>query len=589
MNENAYSLREVMLSLSSERQRVDEMLAANGLRPEAFDEYIGVFDCDDNLLGGGGLKDNVIKCVALSEALRGEAISNALITRLRSDARRAGYHDIFLYTKPENEPLFNSLAFKTVARSEQALMLESNPRGISAYSDYLRSLARPGKNGAIVMNCNPLTAGHLRLIREAAAQVDHLYILPVKEERSHFAYQLRRDMLQAECEQIENVTVCEGSDYAVSAATFPSYFLKRADDATDTSILLDLDIFCRHIAPALGATVRFAGSEPTDELTARYNELMAATLPKKGIEFKQITRFERDGEPISASRVRRLLTEKDLAAALSLMPDRSANLLLADLAGKALLAELDLTPKPGLVDQWDSGAHRDMDYELMRRSISVLVPGFAHILDADADPDSIPIAEARALEREMLETTDGVNTHRGAIFSMSLTLLAVNRLRKKGKRLSFSNLSEEIARLAQSVPAAEGTHGSVAAKKYSAKGALQAARDGYPFIKTALRYLRDNRSDEFVGQKTLFLLIGHIDDTNVLHRAGLEGRDRLANAAQSLMQNCTEQQLIDLNRDCIAGNISPGGAADMLALTYLFDAIIPDGDESLNNELSITF
>lgn len=571
MNENTYSLREVPLSLSSERRRVVEMLADNGLRPEHFDVYIGVFDSDDCLLGGGGLDGNTIKCVALGEQLRGEAISNALITRLRSEARAAGHRDIFLFTKPENEPLFNSLAFKTVARSDKALMLESNPRGIAAYTDYLRSLARPGRNGAIVMNCNPMTRGHLALIEKAAAEVDNLYIIPVKEDRSRFPYVLRRDMLSAVCADIPNVTVCRGSDYAVSAATFPSYFLKQADDATDTSIELDLDIFCRHIAPALNVSVRFAGSEPSDALTARYNQLMAGILPGRGVEFREIKRVEAGGEPISASRVRRLLDERRIADAISLMPRKAACLLLGNIAGEALRKELDLTPKPGLIDKADSGAHTDMDYDMMCRSIEVLSDGFGRLLMAESEP--LPIAEARQLEEEMLEATGGVNTHRGALFAMSLTLIAALRLVDAETAITSGNLCREISRLAAMMPRPDGTHGSEATRRYGAKGALDVAREGYPFIAGALRTLRSHTADPMAGQKTLLQIIGLIDDTNVLHRAGDEGAEWLRREAKRISADCSVENLIKLNSECIGRNISPGGAADMLALTYLFDSL----------------
>ena len=98
------------------------------------------------------------------------------------------------------------------------------------------------------------------------------------------------------------MTVCDGSEYAISDTTFPTYFLKRLSDATDTQILLDLDLFRRHIAPALGAEVRFVGTEPTDELTRRYNELMMQSLGEDHVV--QIQRLENGGTAVSASRVR---------------------------------------------------------------------------------------------------------------------------------------------------------------------------------------------------------------------------------------------------------------------------------------------
>ena len=76
------------------------------------------------------------------------------------------------------------------------------------------------------------------------------------------------------------MTVCEGSAYAISQATFPTYFLKQLDKASENQIELDLQIFARYLAPALGATVRFVGTEPFDPLTRRYNEMMTELLPE---------------------------------------------------------------------------------------------------------------------------------------------------------------------------------------------------------------------------------------------------------------------------------------------------------------------
>ena len=78
---------------------------------------------------------------------------------------------------------------------------------------------------------------------------------------------------------INNVVVCDGSEYSISATTFPTYFLKSLSDASDTQMTLDIDLYRRHIAPALDATVRFVGTEPDDPLTRRYNELMKSMLP----------------------------------------------------------------------------------------------------------------------------------------------------------------------------------------------------------------------------------------------------------------------------------------------------------------------
>ena len=135
------------------------------------------------------------------------------------------------------------------------------------------------QSGIIIMNCNPFTLGHRYLIEQAAQQVDTLYILVVREDCSMFGYDERKAMIVRGVAHINNVVVCDGSEYSISATTFPTYFLKSLSDASDTQMTLDIDLYRRHIAPALGATVRFVGTEPDDPLTRRYNELMKSMLP----------------------------------------------------------------------------------------------------------------------------------------------------------------------------------------------------------------------------------------------------------------------------------------------------------------------
>ena len=126
---------------------------------------------------------------------------------------------------------------------------------------------------------------------------------------------------------------------------------------TSTHITLDLDLFARHIAPALGVKTRFVGSEPIDELTARYNELMQEQLPQHGIEVKTVERLTEGGQAVSASRVRQALADGSLNQASALVPATTVPYLIAHLATDALRVELNTTPKPGLVDRNDNGAH----------------------------------------------------------------------------------------------------------------------------------------------------------------------------------------------------------------------------------------
>lgn len=464
------------------------------------------------------------------------------------------------------------------------------------------------------MNCNPFTLGHRYLIEQAAKQVERLYVMVVREDCSLFAYTERKAMVEQGVADIENVSVIDGSDYAISRATFPTYFLKRLDDAADTQMLLDLDLFRRHIAPALGATVRFVGTEPTDQLTRRYNQLMHEALK----DVRETDRLEKDGNAVSASRVRKAMEEGNMNTIRQLVPPTTLPYIIAHLATQALQAELDTTPKPGLVDKDNNGAHRDMDHTLMQLSINTLHPYFVRLAllgFADTLPSHTSIRDAGIeAEKAMLAATNGVNTHKGALFSMGLAVVAAAYEEKKaaankeerGKEREegyLSSLQLTIKALAASFPDTSGTHGSKAKQLSNGtttiKGALDNAREGYEKLFAEwLPFYNERRKshDAHALHKTLLRIMCDLDDTNVIYRTNVataeevkqEARALLANfeeayaaedkekCASAIEEKCASAELLalkDMDRRYTARNISPGGAADMLSLTVFIGSI----------------
>lgn len=605
MCDNRHYISEAPLSVNSVRRRVEAFLAANGLRLAPLDCYVVVTrdEDGDEILAGGGLDGNVIKCVAVSESARSEGLMNILVSRLIAIAREEGRKSVKVFTKPENEGIFKSLGFALIASSPNAILMENGRGGLPEYRKYLESLARPGRNGAIVMNANPFTKGHRYLVEQAASQVDNLYVIVVKEDRSRFPYVERKAMIEAGCAGLDNVVVCEGSDYAISAATFPTYFLKKLDDATDTQIALDLDLFVNHIAKPLGVTVRFAGSEPEDALTRRYNELMAEILPgtsvavvrqdhqpdpelvkgsalrqaRRPIDFVEIPRLEQKGKPLSATSLRRALDKGGFKEAMEYIPESSIPYLVADLAERALRLELDTTPKPGLVDRQDNGAHKDMDYALMSKSISALRPYLTRLAvesAKDIDPAKIKEIGIEA-EKAMLKATGGVNTHKGALFCIGLSVAAASYLASTTGSVEAYSFKELVSRAASEIPSARGTHGAEAKRSFKAVGALENARAAYPeLFADWLPYYRSLEGDPFRCHKTLLHIMTTLDDTNILHRRGAEGLAHAEAEAARLLEDFSESGLSSLNKDFIRENISPGGSADMLSLTIFIESII---------------
>lgn len=575
-------IREVPLSSAARQSELSAFLRDNGLQADHLDYALGVYDSDDRLVGCGGLSGDILKCIALSEELRSEGVAAGLISALLSRSMEEGNSNTFVFTKPEYKTAFEALSFKTVGESQKAILLESNPRSLKNYLSLLHTRAEEeGRKGVIVMNANPLTLGHIYLIERAAAEVDHLFIIPVADNpATDFSYSERTMMLENATAPMKNVTVVAGSRYAVSASTFPTYFIKTRTDATDTHIALDLDIFGRHIAPALGATVRFVGSEPTDPLTARYNELMPEILSHYGIETVEIPRLEREGAVISASRVRNMLKTFRVGDALSMVPPATAPFLLGHAAAMALTAELEATPKPGLVDLADNGAHTDMNAVIMRRSIEALKPFFTRLALASASvkmPDVIEISRiGQAAEKDMFAATGGVNTHKGALFSLGLAVCAASHIIARGDAVTAESLQEVIKTLASGFPRPEDTHGAVVRRQFGVDTALDNARRGYPMLwREWLPYLRIYRESDMILTRLLLKIIAGLDDSNVYWRCGADAAMESRSMAADVLRDFSDERVAQLNRDFTARRISPGGSADMLALTLFIDSLLP--------------
>ena len=578
-----FDICDMPLSLKSNRTRVERFLADSGLRLEDVDYYAAVTDDDGNIIAGGGLQGNVIKCIAVGEAARDTGMSNRLISHLIGMAGQQGHLNIKVFTKPENRTVFESMGFKVLAEAPRAILMENGMTGIARYTDYLRNLRgdRPDGAAVIVMNANPFTLGHRFLVEQAAQGASTLYVIAVREDRSVFSYAERLAMIQAGCEGLDNVVVVEGSDYAISELTFPTYFLKQVTDATDTHITLDLDLFARHIAPALGVTKRFVGSEPIDALTARYNQLMREQLPQHGIEVKTVERLVKDGQPVSASRLRQALADGSLSQAAALVPATTVPYLVAHLATDALRAELNTTPKPGLVDRNDNGAHKDMDLAVMNRSIDALQFYFVKLALLGSQGAMLETEAVRQIgldaEKAMLNATGGVNTHRGALFSMGLATLAAARCMVQDGNIGEKQLRDLIMQVAAGFAPTAGTHGNDAVNAHRVTGALDLAKAGYELLFSdwlpAYRaYLADDAAS--ACHRLLLFIMSQLDDTNVIHRVGYEQAQQVKHDAKALLENFSLPGLERMNLDFIARNISPGGSADMVALTIFIHSIL---------------
>lgn len=569
-------IRQLNLTDPRIAEQLNRLLQDAGLRLDDGIEYFaGMYDADDVLVGCGGIDGNIIKCLAVADATRGSGVSAMLISHLVNEVLDAGNEYVRVFTKPEYKSLFKSLGFYVCGESPAAVLLESDNRPLKRYCEYL---SQHQADGVIVANADPITLGHLYLISEAASQCSKLAVIAVGQHpKNTFMYAERIAMLRKATVHLPNVEVLEGSEYIISQFSFPSYFIKRADDISRTQAELDLDIFCRHIAPALGCKKRFVGTEPLDALTAQYNAAMKDLLPQSRIEVVEIERMEQEKFPVSASRVRKALSGNRLNDALSLVPESDTPYLLALLAVKALRKELNLAPKPGLVDPHDNGSHSDMDYALMSQSIDSLREFFTAIAVYAFESESVSYETLSSLgieaEKRMMAATGGVNTHRGAIFSMGLAVASAARM-LSGK--SSNSLRDEIAFLASLFPTpADDSHGQTVKRKYGKTGALDNAVSGYATLFDSwLPYYRQTEKTESDSLRLLMKIISELDDSNAIYRAGVEkAEEARGKAARLAKDGCDPISLKKLNEEFKRDNISHGGAADMLALTFFIDSI----------------
>jgi triphosphoribosyl-dephospho-CoA synthase len=276
---------------------------------------------------------------------------------------------------------------------------------------------------------------------------------------------------------------------------------------------------------------------------------------------------------------------------------------LGHLAAGILRAEAMLTPKPGLVDQRGPGAHDDMDLAMFLRSAAVLEPWFATLARAAAQAPRTPGAAlrlrrdlgriGRRAEAEMLAATGGVNTHRGALYSLGF-LVAGAAYAGAVAPAEVARAAGELARRPDIAVRQARSHGDLVRDRHPRTGAAVHAATGFPVtIGTALPALRAARlpgaREQGAGEQAarldaLLAVMAVIDDTCVLYRGGAEGLGLIRRGAAAVLvaggtvSPAGRRRLDRLDHDCRARRLSPGGAADVLATAMFLDQLEHYGD-----------
>ncbi len=294
---------------------------------EGFDELFGIHEAGE-LIAVGARAGNILKMLAIEPSHQGGSIVGELVTTLVMRGFDAGFDTFFIYTKPQYATTFEAMNFNLLASQEKVVLLEYG-NGLKRWLTANSEAVRPGVNGAVVVNCNPFSFGHRYLIESAARQVDNLYVFIVREDRSLFPFDVRFRLVREGVRDISNVILLDTSNYIVSSATFPTYFLKKDDPVARIQMELDVTLFASRIAPFFGITRRFVGTEPCCKLTDGYNDAMRRILPVYGIEFVEIERKQASSGVISASRVRELIGRNELSQLNEYVPASTLAFLLS--------------------------------------------------------------------------------------------------------------------------------------------------------------------------------------------------------------------------------------------------------------------
>ncbi|MCY1151519.1 MAG: triphosphoribosyl-dephospho-CoA synthase CitG [Sphaerochaetaceae bacterium] len=295
------------------------------------------------------------------------------------------------------------------------------------------------------------------------------------------------------------------------------------------------------------------------------------------------------------------LVEKEIEIMSEYFENKYSNIL-SNLTLKALLFEVNTTPKPGLVDLCNNGSHTDLDVYLFQNSAISLEPFFKEFVLFGINNGGLKLDSlfnnlrklGKNAEYRMFKVTNNINTHKGAIFIFAITLAALgwmysNKIRYSRKKLveTISNLSKDCLLDFENITLNnELSHGQEIYKKYNVRGIRGEAITGFDIIvNDIINYFEEQLECCYFndsGVKTLLKIISKIDDTNIISRSDFNSLEYYKKLIKKSFDN--NDNLIDLAKELdvefMEKRISAGGSADLLALVYFIYFL--ETDQSLN-------
>ena len=317
--------------LQNEIERIKSFLEENDLLMDKLITKSFYIDVDEKIVATISIYNNVIKCFAVSKECREENYGGLLVSYIINYFYQNGINHYMVYTKVEYAELFKSLNFREIEKAERTILLEG---GSQLINDYIKSLKKKiefrfsidmnieNDIASVVVNCNPVTNGHIELIEQIAKSHKYVLVFILEEDLSMFTYKERISLLTISLVHLSNVLVIPSSEYIISSSTFPNYFLKDENLKNDEWSKIDALIFRNYFMKGLNISYRYVGTEDSGYMS-RYNNTLKEVLKEKLVI---VPRFMHNEKVISASTVRTLIKEKKIEEAMEYIPNGAKTL-----------------------------------------------------------------------------------------------------------------------------------------------------------------------------------------------------------------------------------------------------------------------
>ncbi len=342
------NIDKINLENIKEREEVKEFLQSFELQYDTSVDYTIVARDSGKIIATASKSKNIVKCFAIDNHYQGEGLSTQLLTNLINKMFDEGYYHSMVFTKLTNKDLFKGMGYKEVAHTDKVILMEMGNKSIGKTLDKIikkYSIDTNKKRAMLVMNCNPFTLGHQYLIEKVASENEEVLIFVVEEDRSVFPFKVRYDLVQKGTSHLPNVKVIPGTEYIISSATFPNYFLRKEDDSLIEYTKLDASVCGEQFGKLLNINRRYVGDEPYCPVTNTYNNTLKEILPKYDIEVIIVHRKEIEKRAISASYVRELLKDEKYEEIKKFVPSTTYDFLISE-QGKEIGEKLKISNSP---------------------------------------------------------------------------------------------------------------------------------------------------------------------------------------------------------------------------------------------------